>query len=399
MTTCRSRSTSTRSSSPSSGPFASGRSPSRSSALRARAVDEPAEPARRRTRPGVEPELVGRGAAMRGVFKAIGLASRDRRHRPDHRRERDRQGAGRRGAAPALGAVGRPVRPGPLRRPAGGPDRERAVRPRAGRLHRRRPPEREGRFERAAGGTIFLDEVGELSHRPRRSSSSASSSSASSNASAGPRRSAPTRGWSPRRTATCPPRSPPAGSARTCTTASTSPGLQHPAAPRPPRGHPDLLAERRPPPGRAAPGLGRAVGLAPRPSTPSPRRPWPGNVRQLENALAQAVIRSQGRTDPPRTPRRRPHRRGRRRRRSPAADDPAGALPTPRPAGAGGAVGDPPRLDRQRREPDPDSRAARHQPPPAFRQDPRVRPPSLKDPGGEREHRYQFSRICGLIRI
>ena len=44
---------------------------------------------------------------------------------------------------------------------AAGPDRERALRPREGRVHRR-DRARTGRFELADGGTIFLDEVGEL---------------------------------------------------------------------------------------------------------------------------------------------------------------------------------------------------------------------------------------------
>ena len=42
------------------------------------------------------------------------------------------------------------------------PGRERAVRPREGRVHRRRSPSGIGRFELADGGTLFLDEIGEL---------------------------------------------------------------------------------------------------------------------------------------------------------------------------------------------------------------------------------------------
>ena len=41
-------------------------------------------------------------------------------------------------------------------------DRERAVRPRARRLHRRRRRARTGRFEQAEGGTLFLDEIGDM---------------------------------------------------------------------------------------------------------------------------------------------------------------------------------------------------------------------------------------------
>ena len=40
--------------------------------------------------------------------------------------------------------------------------RERALRPREGRLHRRRTRSKTGRFEQADGGTLFLDEIGEL---------------------------------------------------------------------------------------------------------------------------------------------------------------------------------------------------------------------------------------------
>ncbi|MCK7509684.1 MAG: sigma 54-interacting transcriptional regulator [Desulfobacterales bacterium] len=48
---------------------------------------------------------------------------------------------------------------GPGREPA----RKRALRPREGRLHRRRSRSKTGRFELAHGGTLFLDEIGELS--------------------------------------------------------------------------------------------------------------------------------------------------------------------------------------------------------------------------------------------
>ena len=41
-------------------------------------------------------------------------------------------------------------------------DRERAVRPRARQLHRRRPHRTKGYFERADGGTLFLDEITEM---------------------------------------------------------------------------------------------------------------------------------------------------------------------------------------------------------------------------------------------
>ena len=59
------------------------------------------------------------------------------KHGADPRRERHGQGAGRARAAPARLAAGRPVRRHQLRRAAGAPDRERAVRTRARRVHRR----------------------------------------------------------------------------------------------------------------------------------------------------------------------------------------------------------------------------------------------------------------------
>ena len=61
-----------------------------------------------------------------------------------------------------VGARERAVRRGQLRRDPRDAARERAVRPRARRVHRRRPAPQAGRFEEADGGTLFLDEIGEL---------------------------------------------------------------------------------------------------------------------------------------------------------------------------------------------------------------------------------------------
>ena len=63
----------------------------------------------------------------------------------------------------AVAARGAAVHRGRLRRGRRHADRERAVRPREGRVHRRGRRARQGAFELARGGTVFLDELGELS--------------------------------------------------------------------------------------------------------------------------------------------------------------------------------------------------------------------------------------------
>ena len=276
--------------------------------------------------------------------------------------------------APPLGSRRRPVHPGQLRGAARGPGRERAVRPRARRLHRRRPPE--ARPVRARRRRHDLPRRGRRAapRRPR-PRSSASFSSGSSSASAGPRPSAPTPASSRPRTATCPGRSPPAGSARTCTTASTSPGSssrRSATAPRTSRPWPSTSCERV----ERRHGWGE-LSLSPEALRSIRERPWPGNVRQLENTLARAVDRRAGPDHPARTPRR---------RRAARPGDPRGRRPrrvaaAPRPAGRGRAAGDPARLAGLRRQPHQDRRTPRHQPPPALRQDPRVRPCTVSRTG------------------
>jgi hypothetical protein len=81
--------------------------------------------------------MIGRSVKMRELFARLGQAGGERRHRAGHRRDRHRQGAGSGGPARAVAARGRPVRGARLRLDPGQPDRERAVRPRARRLHRR----------------------------------------------------------------------------------------------------------------------------------------------------------------------------------------------------------------------------------------------------------------------
>ena len=98
---------------------------------------------------------------MLRVLELIGRVAPDRRLGADHRRERHRQGAGRRGDPPQQPAPRRTVRQGEPRRDLVDAVRERDVRPRPRRLHRRAAGP-QGRFEMADGGTIFLDEIGEL---------------------------------------------------------------------------------------------------------------------------------------------------------------------------------------------------------------------------------------------
>ena len=84
--------------------------------------------------------LVGESSVMRQLARAGGAGGAVERARADLRRERHRQGTGRAEHPRAQPAPGGTVRRGQLRGHPGGADRERAVRPRAGRVHRRGRP-------------------------------------------------------------------------------------------------------------------------------------------------------------------------------------------------------------------------------------------------------------------
>ena len=101
--------------------------------------------------------VAGDGASSRSWCSG----SRRRRHRPRQRRERHRQGAGRRGAGRRLGARRQALLALQLRRAHRRPRRGRAVRPHQGRVHRR-DQRAAGLFREADGGTLLLDEIGEL---------------------------------------------------------------------------------------------------------------------------------------------------------------------------------------------------------------------------------------------
>ena len=145
-----------------------------------------------------------------------------------------------------------------------------------------------GRFELADGGTIFLDEVGELpagdADRPAAGAAGARPSSAS--AAASPSRS--TCASSPRRTATSTRRSRTARSGAISTTGSASfrssvPPLRERAEDIP------LLVEYLTQ--RYAAKVGKRITeREPADHGSAPVYDWPGNIRELQNVIQRAVI-------------------------------------------------------------------------------------------------------------
>ncbi len=161
-------------------------------------------------------------SARRHAMTALRTLVREGRRRARHRpccspAKAARQGAGRprSSTTPRSGAAA--VHEHQLRGAAGEPARERAVRARARRVHRARM-QKPGLFETADGGTVFLDEIGEMRRRSR-PSCCASSRRRASGASAAPPTSGRRARRLPRPTATSRKRSARGASAATCTTA------------------------------------------------------------------------------------------------------------------------------------------------------------------------------------
>ena len=214
--------------------------------------------------------------------------------RAHHRRVGDRQGAGRQGDPLQQPAAGAPLRGGQLRRHPRHAARERAVRLQARRLHRRARPIAQGLFVEADGGTIFLDEIAELSpalqakllrvlqEREIRPLGAARSEKIDVRVIAATNRDLEARlrnGEFPR--------------------GSLLPAERHPdppaAAARSRRGHPAA--------GRALPGprrrprrARRSAAFTKRPTRRCSRYGWPGNVRELENVVERAVALAEARS-------------------------------------------------------------------------------------------------------
>ncbi len=171
-----------------------------------------------------------------------------------------------------------------------------AVRPREGRVHRRRSDSRKGKLELADGGTLFLDEIGEL---PLDAAGEAAARAAGARVRARRRHATrPRRRPADRRDQ---PRSRGRGQGR-----HVPPGSLLPAQRRHARACRRCAIARTT---SAAAGrvLRAQARAALRPAGPRPRRrtavellarhDWPGNVRELENVVEQALALGTGERD------------------------------------------------------------------------------------------------------
>ena len=163
--------------------------------------------------------IVGESAAMQRVYDADAQGGRHRRHGALARRERHRQGADRARHPLQQRAPRRPVREGRLHDHPADADGERAVRPRARRLHRRRGARRAASARRPTAARSSSTRSASCRCRSR-PSSCASCRTASSSASAARARSPPTCASSRPPTATSRRWWGAASSARISTTAS-----------------------------------------------------------------------------------------------------------------------------------------------------------------------------------
>ena len=144
----------------------------------------------------------------------------DRQPRADHRPRRRRQGGGGAPDPRPLAPRRRAVRRHQLRQHAARPHGGRAVR-RRGRSEGGERPRKIGTFEQAHGGTLFLDEVADMPLETQGKIVRVLQEQTFERVGGRDRVEVDVRVIASTRTATCAARSPPAASARTCSTGST----------------------------------------------------------------------------------------------------------------------------------------------------------------------------------
>ena len=108
-------------------------------------------------------DMVSKSAPMQSVFELAQDGRAEPVDDPHPRRERHGQGAARSRHPRREPAPGCAVRGGVLRGAHRDAPRERAVRPREGRVHGRARGADAARSRRRDGGTLFLDEIGDIS--------------------------------------------------------------------------------------------------------------------------------------------------------------------------------------------------------------------------------------------